>query len=483
MIKCAIIALLLYSQLHAQPDSLWGTAYGGRHVDECWAVIQTSDGGFALGGVFDGFVDEIRDEFYLVKTDDAGIEQWSETYGTDGTDNCYSLMETLDHGYLMVGVSSSLQGLGGYAIRVDSVGGVLWENLYDGAYKLYTVTSNEDDGFIMAGMANHIWDFHVIKIDGDGEEVWSRRYGGDGSETCYSIISTGDGGYLLTGFTTSFGAGGQDMYAVKIDEDGEEIWSNTYGTEVSEWGYDASQTDDGGFGLCGFQRGEGLHPVDVLLVRIDSEGEELWTATYGGDMNDSGHAIVSAAGGGFAIGGFTMSFRRRAWDNFYLVRVDSEGEELWSTVFGTRYEDQCFDLLQVDDGGFVLAGKVSFEIDEDDGFFDEPNMGLVKTSPDPNDVPTLLDPAFPSEFAVQPAYPNPFNSNTTIRYQLPQSQPVTMRIYDVHGREVTTLLVNKQLQAGSHQMVWNATNQPAGQYFVTLKADENVSVRNVVLVK
>ena len=245
MLRASLIFIFLFAgSAFAQPDSLWSRFYGGPYTDECWSVVKTSDGGYALGGVFDGHLRDIDDEFYLVKTDEEGFEQWSFIHGTEGNDVCLGILQTEDNGFLMVGWSISIHGQGAYVVRIDSTGEIVWVNLYESGYHFNSVIETDDECFLLVGEANHAWDMYVMKINQDGEEIWSNSYGGGGAEEVFSILPSDDGGYLLAGYTTSRGARGRDMYVVKIDEEGNEEWSQTYGTELAEWCYEAVKTPD-----------------------------------------------------------------------------------------------------------------------------------------------------------------------------------------------------------------------------------------------
>ncbi|NQU06041.1 MAG: T9SS type A sorting domain-containing protein [Calditrichaeota bacterium] len=88
----------------------------------------------------------------------------------------------------------------------------------------------------------------------------------------------------------------------------------------------------------------------------------------------------------------------------------------------------------------------------------------------------------PLSFGLEGAYPNPFNPVTTISYQLPEPSLVSIRIYDIQGREITTL-VDGEVKAGFHRTIWNGTEMPSGLYFVRLKASNRIFTQKVMLIK
>lgn len=415
-------------------------------------------------------------------TDGEGNEEWSNLYGTESSEKGFAINLTLDGGFIIAGKFSSPQS--GYIVRIDSSGEQLWDQFDERFREFQTVLATEDGGIVLGGLykEDDVWDMGVIKIDADGEEEWLFHWGGDGSEECYQVINTSDGGFLAVGFTSSFGAGRNDAYLIKLNEDGEEEWTRTYGTGIGEIGYAVVEAEEGGYVLAGsvFEGGD-FNDYDALLIRVDENGEELWTQTYGGGQDDLAFSIVSNESGGFTFAGRSRSYRGYNSLDFYLVRTDSDGEELWSTVYGNgrRGSEQCNSLLMLEDDSYTLFGSTTyFEDDERD----EPNMWLLKTGPDPAGVPILLDPTLPSQFAIIGAYPNPFNSSTTVAFQIPQQTNVEIKLLDIHGRVISTL-TNGRYEAGRYYARWNGRDVPSGMYFCEIRAADFVKSTRLALIK
>ena len=195
-------------------------------------------------------------------------------------------------------------------------------------------------------------------------------------------------------------------------------------------------------------------------------------------MEDFARALICLPDGGFALGGYSKSFRERNESEFYLVRTDSVGDELWSTVFGVRHRDICNSLVRADDGGYVLAGRVSFENDS----ISEPNMGLLKTTPDPVSVPQLLDPIYPSEHVLNSAYPNPFNTQTRISYNLDKAGLIMLKIYDLAGRELA-VLKNGMMLPGQYLTIWDGGELTTGIYLCSLETDKQIQTIKLSIIR
>ena len=199
----------------------WTKTYGGLGNDGAYSVIQTGDGGYALAG-FETLTGNNQD-YWLTKTDASGTIQWNRTYGGNGIDDAYSVIQTSDGGYAMAGFTNS-SGAGsydGWLVKVDSSGNMQWNHTYGGpsADDLYTVIQTDDNSYVLAGYTTSAGagaaDGQLIKVDSQGNLLWNQTYGGTGVDDIATVIKTNDGGYALVGYTSSYGAGGTDFWLSK----------------------------------------------------------------------------------------------------------------------------------------------------------------------------------------------------------------------------------------------------------------------------
>lgn len=140
--------------------------------------------------------------------------------------------------------------------------------------------------------------------------TWARAIGGNGYETAYSIRQTADGGYIVAGSTDSFGAGNVDVWLVKLDSQGNQVWAKTYGGRSNDWARSARQTSDGGYIVAGYTisyREIDTDEGNAWIIRLDSSGNQIWTKVLGGLKWDEADSIQQTPDGGFVIGGFTYS--------------------------------------------------------------------------------------------------------------------------------------------------------------------------------
>ncbi len=307
----------------------WNKYYGGGWDEKCYCMTQTADGGFALAGYKTMPVEGL--DFWLVKTDDNGNEEWNKTYciGENTSEIAHGIIQAADGGFVLTGISS---GGDFYAARTDVVGNMEWELIFNGTYTDYgySVVQASDGGYVFAGFTGSYSggneDAWLMKTDPIGAVEWNKTYGDSGYDAARTIVRTDDGGYVFAGSTSSWGAGSSDFWLVKVDENGNQEWDKTYGGTGSENGWDIVGTSDGGYALTGWTSSFGAGGYDFWLVRTDESGEMEWSRAYGGTGYDEARSLVQTSDGGYAIAGRSGSFGAGATD-FLLVKTDAEGRD------------------------------------------------------------------------------------------------------------------------------------------------------------
>jgi hypothetical protein len=187
---------------------------------------------------------------------------------------------------------------------------------------------------------------------------WQKTFGGDSYDEGYSVQQTSDGGYIIAGTTSSFGAGGYDVYLIKTDSNGNQEWQKTFGGDSYDWGRSVRQTSDGGYIIAGVTDSFGAGKEDVYLIKTDSGGNLTWQKTFGGTSNDSGESVQQTTDGGYIIAGITTSFGTWYY-NVYLIKTDPNGNTQWQKTFGGGSFAVGFSAQQTSDGGYIIAGGCS----------------------------------------------------------------------------------------------------------------------------
>ena len=194
----------------------------------------------------------------------------------------------------------------------------------------HSLIQTSDGGYAIAGYTKSFgaggYDVYVVKLDAKGNLQWTKTIGGPEIEAGKSLIQTSDGGYAIAGYTTSFGAGYRDVYVVKLDAKGNLQWTKTIGgPKKDDWGESLIQTSDGGYAIAGKTSSSfGAGGYDVYVVKLDANGNLQWTKTIGGKDFEDGYSLIQTSDGGYAIAGTTTSFGAGAWD-VYVVKLDKDG--------------------------------------------------------------------------------------------------------------------------------------------------------------
>ncbi|MHA2309278.1 MAG: hypothetical protein ACXABJ_08375, partial [Candidatus Heimdallarchaeaceae archaeon] len=343
----------------------WKHSYSGQVKSGGSSIIQTSDGGFV--GTGNDYKDEFDDDVLLFKTDSEGLMIWNKTYGGTDSDRARQVILTSDGGFALAGSTSSFGCCGVasmYLIKTDSEGNKEWEGIYGGLKfdVAYSLVQTDDNGFVLAGFTNSYgagqYDAYLVKTDSMGIMEWNYTYTGVWSGTqydgAYAVIQTHDGGFALAGFT-SFGY--PDMFLVKVNSEGIEEWTQSYGDLDADTAYAIVQTNDNGFALAGYTKPAGSGQSDILLVKTDSEGLMEWYQTYGGLDYENAHALVQTFDGGYALAGSTSS---GDYDMLF-VKTNATGSMEWNCTYGGENADGAFSLIQTSNDSYVILGSSTTE--------------------------------------------------------------------------------------------------------------------------
>ena len=344
------------------PDPAIEHSYGGESRDRGINLVQTRDGGFAAVGYSSSFGSGDED-IYLVRTDPDGKFLWSRTYGGAGDDNGWDLLETPEGGFLILGFTNSM-GAGKmdlYLIQTDPQGELIWEMTYGGPEDDYGwALESEDDGYLLAGQTKSFGagdiDGFLVKVNLAGEPIWRQTYGGTAEDRLYSIDQTISGGYVLAGTTRTDSLGERDAYLIKTDFQGELIWSSSFGEEQDDVFHAVRETSEGDLIACGYSKSFGAAGYDAWLMNIDSNGEPNWQRLFGGTLDDRLISGEQTVDGGYILAGYTRSFGASGWD-VLLAKLDPDGELIWTELFGGRLDDTGYTVIQATAGDYLVTGE------------------------------------------------------------------------------------------------------------------------------
>lgn len=403
-------------KISASGEKMWDRTYGGSKDDELTVVLQTSDGGYIVGGSSASPISGDKTEankgacysyactsdYWIVKLDADGNKLWDRTIGSSSDDHLTSMEQTSDGGYI----------LGGYSY--SDIGGD---------------KSEAPKGGCVVG--NCPPDYWVVKINSTGDVVWDKTLGGDNADLLTSVKQTIDGGYIVGGYSNSSASGDKsetfvgicsedtgycppDYWVIKLDAEGDKQWDRTVGGSERDYLVSVAQTSDGGYilggssgssisgdkteaskGVCRYNDSlsEVVCTPDYWIVKLSAAGKIEWDRTIGGSEGDGFTSLLLTSDGGYLLGGSSGSpisgdktevkngscFYDDYGDYFctsdyWIVKVDAFGYKEWDRTFGGSDYDDLNALEHTSDGGYLLGGYSGSNISKDKT---EPSKGAA----------------------------------------------------------------------------------------------------------
>jgi hypothetical protein len=316
----------------------WSRTYGWEHHDYFSDVLALEDGFLFVGHIWGQ--GHGRLDIYLLKTDLLGSKVFDKVYGTNRQDLGFRVYPSAMGGYLILGYSRGYENHGDILIiKIDNDGNETWRSSFGTIYDDYAYSLSEAQNgaitlFGSAGSYHHdvhynykspSADWLMIGIDENGMETDRDTIKWEGHDFARTIKPDGYGGFYLFGSSQSFGAGSFDMILTHIDDDRNITWQKTFGGADYEYGMSMEINKEGDLYLFGTTRSLGdENSPDYFLVKTDNEGNQIWSLTLGGVHPDYGHDVVSTPDNGCALIGNTKSFGEGGFD-MLMVKVDKYG--------------------------------------------------------------------------------------------------------------------------------------------------------------
>ena len=533
--------------IHSQ-DILWEKSYGGTHADYLFDAQPTADYGFILAGssLSNKTGNKAEDnhgdlDYWIWKMTEKGELDWQKSFGGSGFDMLQSIKNTSDGGFILAGTSSSAKsfqkkenckGLSDFwVIKLNAAGDEQWQRTIggNGQEELLCAFQTKDGGYILGGSSssspNSIstskfdekslitdtyakseksrgnMDYWIVKLDRQGVIEWQKTYGGQYADLLRSMEQTSDNGYILAGYSnspisgdkTEGNKGAGDYWVLKLNNTGEIQWQKAYGAEGDDQPYVIHQTKDGGYIIGGnsnsssalsSQGGIVGNGTDYWILKLDEEGEVVWSKTFDFgkvdiltslvENNDGtyligGHARNSGprSGGGLMSKAASLIAKEKDGINDYLaLKINDRGEEIWSKTVGSGGEDILRKLIETRDGGYLMAGTSNSGSSKDKNS----NIGS-------NDfwVVKLKDKAKVEKVKASiEAIPNPVSTytNVIIGYDFNEG---TASVFDILGRTL------QHFDISSRTVPVDLSYYPEGVYII--KIQTNVKTESVKVIK
>lgn len=352
-----LAGLFVCLQVNAQG---WEIYFGGNNEDYGHSIIQTQDRGYVGAGFSESFGPDGDMDVYVIRTDVDGTKIWENYYDDGFIEHGYSITETPDHGFLVVGdiQSAQLSDFNVYLLKINANGQKLWSKQFGGAgddVGFRIIPTTVSGGYLIVGstssLGNGQRDVFLVKVDDQGNQIWAKAYGTSGNDDGKSVVEVADG-YLVAGSAFNAANGTTDGYLLKVDFNGNELWSKFYGspTQIDKVN-DLVLSADGNVVLTGFTGATS----DGWLLKTDLSGNEVWSKTFGGPLGDEANGILETANGDLVVTGVTELSVTNA--DAFLTRFDKDGNQIWTNNVGRgTYLDWAQGLAPTEDGGFIVIG-------------------------------------------------------------------------------------------------------------------------------
>ena len=390
----------------AAPDTLWTHLYGGSSWDQALGGAPDLSGGFLLVGQTQSFGPAGQNGFITQTSGLNGDSVFTRWYGGAASDNLSDIHVAFTQ-MLAVGATSSFGAnpSNAYLVCVNAIGDTIWTRTIDSGGDESALAVDHYTDYFIAGwtaQSGQQPDLMVAKVTDTGTVLWTRTLGGAGLDQANDVVALADGGCVVAGLhsetTQSY------AWLVRYDANGDTLWTRIYGepnrnTSANE----VVVAPDGGFVLAGYKTFPSFDD-DVYLVKTDASGNLEWSQTYGSTAGDeSALDIWASCSGGYVLGGYTDSYGAGGRD-MYLIRVDANGDTLWTKTMGGTDDDLCYTVyhkcyLDVTDEGYFGGGTTeSYGLGQADAW-------LVRLDSDPLLTVTSPDACFTAQigesFTVQ----------------------------------------------------------------------------------
>lgn len=407
MKKIILLLCVVLSSCHKSDDitytATFNRVYGGSNGDYANSLIKSTDGGYVITGWTSSYNGDFPGDHgdlngWILKLNKNGDKEWLKVHGGAQNDLALSVIPSPSGGgYVMAGYTNSHDTAMAYrfedawVVKLDKTGDTVWQRKLGGSGVdiANAVTAATDGSYVMAGRtissdgdvsghngADDVW---IVKLDGNGNILWEKTFGGSLVEVANSIVSTSDGGFIVAGYTNSnngdvsgnhgSGLNQVDAWIIKLDKNGNKQWQKCLGGSRQDYGASIIASADGGYVMAGYTLSNdgdvsGNHgDYDVWVVKLSGNGQLLWQKALGGSWEDIGSS-VTAVQDGYVIAARTTSndgdvIGNHGTQDAWIIKVDATGNLVWQKTYGGTKGDGGRSIITTTVGNYVVAGYTS----------------------------------------------------------------------------------------------------------------------------
>jgi type IX secretion system substrate protein len=472
--KRFILLIIIHYSLfiaHCFSQSItWQRMYDGpRHLHESgWDVCPDGRGNFFIVGSSETPAHEI----FVLKINPYGDTVWTNHYGAYSGQ---AVVPSNEWGCVITGRGTTDSS---FTLKLDSNGNVIWRKTYErGNVFARDIINTSDGGYIACGeISGSGWDGYIFKVNSLGNLQWSRVYTAVFVKSFFSITSATDGGYVAVGHVYDFSGDTIKTLITKIDSIGNVVWERKYKL-TGEASPSSINRHTNGYIISGSTRAFFAGRWYPFLMKIDFSGNIIYSRSYGSDTLRSGTPsnIINL---NKIIIGYGVDSAGTFLSNGKLRIVDSLGNTIYQKVLPSAGYMEISSIIALPNGDLLAVGSNEPDSNNNrdvyaartDSMLNVPPIGIISHNE-----------KIPDEFKLYQNYPNPFNPSTTIKYDIPMDGNISLRIYDILGREVYSM--NEFKRAGSYEYKFSGENFASGLYYYRIESEGFVETKKMVLIK
>ena len=465
----------------------WLQRYNGPGDSADYGNSIVVDG---LGNVYvtgSSFGSGSNSDYVTIKYNSSGVQQWVQRYNGTGnsTDYAYSLCTDVSGNVYVTGSSIGSGTNYDYAtVKYNSAGIQQWVQRYSGPGNSFDSPSSiavDGSGNVhVSGYSTGVgtgYDCLTIKYNSTGVQQWEQRYNGPGNSTdnINSLALDAAGNVYIAGFIGGSGTG-NDGITIKYNSSGVQQWMQTFNGpgNGNDNARSLSLDAEGNVYITGYSAGVSSG-ADYTTIKYNSSGVQQWQQTYNGPGNsdEDAYSLVLDASGNIYITGYSAGSGSDY--DYATIKYNSLGAQQWIQRYngpGNSTDDAR--MVAIDTSGNVYVSGTSR------GIASARDYATIKYSQTIGIQ--IISSEIPSGFSLEQNYPNPFNPVTNIKFSIPKSGAVTLKVFDVSGREVSQL-IKENMSAGSYNYDFNASHLSSGVYFYRLETEGFTDIRKMMLVK
>ena len=470
----------------SQGQLLWGSRYYGQanSTDIPKAIATDKDGNVYVTGESMGLSSNL--DFATIKYSSIGVEQWRVRYDGGNIDIPQAISVGSDEN---IYVSGSSIGTGSnydfVTIKYNKFGQLQWiqrfNDAVNGKDSVVSMAIDKLGNILVAGTSdstNSLHTFLLIKYSSLGGRLWLKRFHDNKNEWEYAkkmVIDSKNNIYVTgTGYNNDTK---DNIITVKYDLDGVLQWDANWNDPDNSMDEvtDIKADENGNVYLTGYRSGSNTKN-DFVTLKYDPSGNQKWAVTYNNSKNTDDFAVGLALD--YQQNSYIVGYSQiDKYNNYTLVKYDTNGVKLWNEDLQNNSSANDYPIeLFVDDKGNIIIGGYTGNLSW--SMFD-----LMEYS-QPGFIPTGISESLNKVYTYQlyQNFPNPFNPVTTIKYTIPKNSFVYIKLYDVLGKEIKTLVAGEET-AGNYEVKFDGSDLPSGIYFYTMSVENYFTTKKMIILK